>query len=554
MKENKEVIWPKNLRQDLDSLYNYIIELEKYIEVLKKKKDDSHLVFASIMGQFSDSLYAVYLLLKSNYDKNENILNVQAAKTSTVFLYLRKILEADLLLNIMLNTGGSIYSDYLKQESYDQAHVNKMFNGSTGEFHTNEARKEKYAWLTNHAKRKVKSLDDLINLAHLTKESKANIKVFVSNCNYMSHPTLYSDDKLLDFITMDFIRDFRYIFNIIFQMTWVFYDMIKHIENTPEYKTGYPYKSISKHLTQYNIFKQSFFDKDETKNYQFIAHENIDFNEVAYNIRAEYSFVNIILTSPFSENRTFKIRKERTIGKLLDVLVEDLRALLIGYYHKNNLIFYSKIRQVFEDISYIDKILEMKEEEIELFQAYTDIQRYINMLYDVETFKEIDDETLDIKKIIVNKETGLTAEKYYFENINFYKKHFKNKYNRNIKTNFIKRINSWAYDGKRVPSNWMLIKKMLEKNKTLKTRDIKFYSGLYSISSLFSHVGHFTKNNKTLSSDEFYDKVLYNVLIVVKDNFNKLLKLTPKEFQTLMKKNKLTLDKLLTKLEKNVTI
>lgn len=127
---------------------------------------------------------------------------------------------------------------------------------------------------------------------------------------------------------------------------------------------------------------------------------------------------------------------------MIDILAEDIRDLLIGYYHKKDFIFYPKIRQVLEDISYIDQILKMDETKIEVFQCYTDIQRYNKADYVIRMYKGIYEPGFDHKKMNMVGIDKITTEQYYQKNLNFYKEYFAKNYNVRIKVDKIKQPNS----------------------------------------------------------------------------------------------------------------
>lgn len=542
----ENVIWIKNLKADINNVSKYCFEMEKYIDNLKQRTEKTYKVYASIIEQFSNALSAIVLLMDSNFESPCELNTSKMNNISGIFILLRKMIEANILLNIILNYGGSLYDEYLYQENIDESHIADKFKNTCNYFHINHIDiKDKYYWISNTFGRKIISIDNLIDLARLVPEAKANLKAWAKECNYMSHPTLYSDDKILELYNGNFILELQYVFEVILEMMGVFYTMIESIEKEPLLTTKYQINAIEKSIPKLNIFKITFFKVDETINTNIDNFKKVDFNQIPYNIRAEYSMLNIALTAPLLTNGLGE-RQKRTLGKLIDILAEDLRDLLIGYYHKNNLVFYPKIRQVLEDLAYIERILEMNEQEIEIFQCYTDIQRYIKASYLASLNNKINNKKIDFRNdLIFVKDEKITVEQYYKDNLKFLKEYFMTKYNLKVKSDFIKRINSWAFDGVCIPTNWQLIKSMIDNTDSKWIQNSNYYSGTYSLSSTFCHVNNFSLNNENVNTNIFYVEILQAVMNIVRFNFEKLKKFAPLDIQKIVPEKELAINKIL---------
>src|SRR5690554_5306252 len=368
-------MWIKNLRHDLYKLESYTLEFNEYLKGLCNNKTNFGIVFYSLITEYNETLKSVLMLLESNYKNEEELQTSRINNMSGVFILLRKLIEIETVLNILLNNKDDLYVSYINQAKIDESHVASMFNGSLIIFKSTTKPKSKYFWLNKYFKKTYRSVNDLLNLGNYNKESKLMLELWLYECNYMAHPNLYSDNELIENFNGMFIHLLRYIFEVIQQTSHGVYSMIDHIETIIRTKTNYDISNIENKIPMFDIFHDNYFVKpyyDESVDYPFV---NRDYNNYAYDIRVEYSFINAILTVDYDGN-PLSLAKRRTLGKLLDYYVEDLKDLVIGFYNKNNIIFYTKIRQVLESISYIDLVLEMDEDEIEVYQAYTDIQRY----------------------------------------------------------------------------------------------------------------------------------------------------------------------------------
>lgn len=540
-----EQIWIKNLKLDIDKISNYVSVLNEYIEHISKRNYEYVKVHASILRQFVDTLDSIVVLLNSNYKSHDEFITGKINNVSGIFILLRKLIESNMIMNIVINNGKDLYDLYLEQAELDEAHISKMFKDSSVWF--KQGKKEtnkKYYWISKSLKKNVNSIDDLIDLAHITADAKANMKAWVKECNYMSHPTLYSNDKILAPFNGAFIFELYYVFEILIEMMGTFYEIIKAIESIDQFNSSFDIKLIENTIPRFFIFQDDFNQFDRTPKEIVSDFSPIDYNQNPYNIRAEYSMLNIGITAPHIKNG-FGERKKTTIGKLIDILAEDIRDLLIGYYHKKDFIFYPKIRQVLEDVSYIDQILKMDETKIEVFQCYMDIQRYNKADYVIRMYKGIYEPGFDHKKMNMVGIDKITTEQYYQKNLNFYKEYFSKNYNVRIKVDKIKQPNSWLFDGKTIPSNWQIIKNMIEDNQFLTKVDSDFFNGLYSLSSLLCHVNHFGVNSKIIKEDKTYIETLKQVMIVVERNFNKLMSYTPQEFKDIFKNHEMVINKLL---------
>lgn len=519
-------MWVKNLRHDLYKLERYTLEFNEYLKVLNNNKTNFGVVYYSLISEYSETLKSILMLLESNYKNEEELQTSRINNMSGVLILLRKLIEIETVLNILLNNKDDLYVSYINQTEIDESHVASMFNESLNVFKSTTKPKSKYFWLNKHFKKTYRSVNDLLNLGNYNKESKLMLELWLYECNYMAHPNLYSDNELIENFNGMFINLLRYIFEVIQQTSHGVYSMIKHIETVDQTKTNYEISNIERKIPMFDIFNKDYFIKpyyDESVDYPFV---NKDYNNYAYDIRADYSFINAILTIDYDGN-PLSLAKRRTLGKLLDYYVEDLKDLVIGFYNKSNIIFYTKIRQVLESISYIDLVLGMNEDEIEVYQAYTDVQRYKRGNYHLNKFNELNNTNVNINKELINSDKKLTVEQAYNLNVKFMKDYFLNKFNETVNTKTIKRANSFAYDGVGVPSNWQLIKNMLLRNNI----DHKFYNGLYSLSSLHCHVNYFTRSNKNLSEEKFYVEVMKKVMDVVKVNYDKLFTLLPDEMK-----------------------
>lgn len=539
-------IWIKNLKSDIDQIELFIVEMKNYVKHLSKNDFEPIRVHNSIISQFTDSLEAVVILLNSNYKDSSTLLTSKINNINGIFIYLRKMIEANMILNIAINNGKELYKLYLSQDSNDESHVSNKFGNNKNMFaFSNEPSKKKYYWIEKALDVRVDSIDDLIDLAHVVPDAKSNMKAWIKECNYMSHPTLYSDDKIIAPFNGTFMDDIYYVFEIMIEIIHAFYEMIKAIENVPQYNSEYDIDEIKARIPILSLFKKDFFTK-LSNNFTFESNfKQVDYNQVPYNIRTEFSMVNLGITAPFVENGLGG-RKKRTLGKLIDIFAEDLRDLLIGYYQKNNAIFYSKIRQVLEDASYINQMLNMTEDQIEIFQAYTDIQRYINADYVINIRKNYIRPPFDFKKWdISSSNKKMTVEQYYQQNLTFLKDYYKNKFSQNVKTKDIKRPNSWLYDGKNIPSNWQMIKTMLLNINHHTHENIDFYSGLYSLSSLHCHINNFSITNKYIQKEQTYIYYLKSVMVVVKTIYDTLMAFAPNDFKSIFKQNQTALNKLM---------
>ena len=72
-----------------------------------------------------------------------------------------------------------------------------------------------------------------------------------------------------------------------------------------------------------------------------------------------------------------------------------------------------------EDVSYIDQILKMDETKIEVFQCYTDIQRYNKADYVIRMYKGVYEPGFDHKKMNMVGIDKITTEQYYQKNLEF---------------------------------------------------------------------------------------------------------------------------------------
>lgn len=537
------MIWENNLKYDIDQISKYVYSLNQYLEHIYIIGDKNRFAHYSIIKQFSDSLDSITILLNRNYNFDNKLRTGKINNISGIFILLRKCLEANMMLNIILNSRSDIYEAYLSQIEIDESHLSKMFSTTNYDFtnYTNIS-KEKYYWTNSLKSDSVKTINDLIDLANIMPDAKANIKTWVNECNYMSHPTLYSSYSIISQFNGEFIKDLQYIFEILIDMMGTFYEMIEVIELQPEFNSNYNLDLIYSCIPDFSLFRNNFNSVKRIFN-KNIPIDNNKNDIVSSNIKDQLIFLNLELTSFFTKG-SFEERKKSALAKLLDVFTQDLYDLLKGYFSKKDLLFYPKIRQVLEDISYIDKILKMEEDQIELFQCYTDIQRYSNMANAANILNGFNDQIPDYKNIKMNN-MDLTAEEYYYENIDFFKKYILKNFNKKFKTTRIKIPNSWMYDGKKIPSNWQIIKEMIQSNIFIESIDIDFYNGMYSLSSLFCHVNHFSVINETVKTDESYIKYMKGIMILVKGLYDKLFLQTSLEFRELIKDNINQIDKLL---------
>jgi len=541
-----EIIWIKNLKSDIDQIEFFQVTIKNYVKHISDISFEPVKVHASIISQFADSLEAIVMLLNSNYKDSSTLLTGKINNLNGIFIYLRKIIEADMILNIVINNGKEIYGFYLSQCAIDETHVSRKFGHSNKKFRAlNKDPHNKYYWIEKAFGMSVNSIDALIELAHIVPEAKSNIKAWVKECNYMSHPTLYSDDKIIAPFNGAFMNDVHFVFEVLIEIIYAFYEMIKAIENIIPYNSGYDIDQIKINIPNLSLFKKDFNTRISSRFSDANNFKQVDYNNIPYNVRAEISMVTIGVTAPFVENNLGN-RKRNTLGKLLDILSEDLRDLLIGYYQKSNVIFYPKIRQVLEDVSYVNQILNMTEEQIEVFQAYTDIQRYINADYAINIRKNYIEPPFDFKKWnIGNDGKKQTVEQYYQQNLKFIKEYYKENYNKRIKTKEIKRPNSWLFHEKQTPSNWKMIKMMLLDLKDHTYENIDFYNGLYSLSSLSCHINNFSITNVYMREESSYVSFLRAVMVVVKTVYDNLLSFAPDNFKSIFKPNQAAINKLM---------
>src|SRR5690625_1776998 len=534
------MIWIKNLRYDLYKLKTYTKEFNKYLKVFKNNKTNFGIVYYSLLNEYNQTMKSILMLLESNYKSKEELQTFRINNMSGVFILLRKLIETEATLNILLNNKEELHVMYLSQSELDESHVAMMFGESSKDFKKNKTPKSKYFWLNKYFGKRARSVNDLLKTGNYTKGSKLMLELWLYECNYMAHPNLYSDNELVENFNGMFIHLLRYIFEVLQQTSLAVYSMICHIESIDQTKTGYDLSRVENKIPKFDIFNDDYFESkyyDESISYPF---ENKDYNYFAYDIRAEYSFINGSLTISYDGN-PLSLDKRRTLGKLLDYYVEDLKDLVIGFYNKDNMIFYTKVRQVLESIAYIDLVLEMNEDEIKVYQAYTDIQRHKRGTYSLNKFNQLNNTNHNIDKEFINSNQKLTVEQAYNLNVKFMKDYFMKIFNEKVSTKTIKRANSFAYDGKGVPSNWQLIKNMLVRNNI----DVKYYSGLYSLSSLHCHVNYFTHSNKKLSEEKFYVEVMKKVMTIVKENYDKLFKLLPDELKEILPSTNSTINKVL---------
>lgn len=541
-----ESIWIRNLKSDIDQIESFQDAIKNYVKHVSNINFEPVQVHTSIISQFADSLEAVVMLLNSNYKDLSTLLTRKINNINGVFIYLRKIIEADMILNIVINNGKELYNLYLAQSTIDESHVCRNFGDDNKKFKvSNEESNNKYYWIEKALGTSVDSIDDLIELAHIVPEVKSNMKAWVKECNYMSHPTLYSDDKIIAPFNGAFMNDIYYVFEILIETIYAFYEMIKVIESISQYNSKYDIDTIKTKIPNLSLFKKDFFTKISNRFSDDDNFKQVDYNQIPYNVRAEISMMTLGITAPFIKNELGD-RKRNTLNKLIDILAEDLRDLLIGYYQKNNAVFYPKIRQVLEDVSYVNQILNMTEEQIEIFQAYTDIQRYINANYTINIRKNYIEPPFNFKKWNVDHDgKKQTIEQYYQQSLKFIKEYYKDNHNKNIKTKEIKRPNSWLYNGKKTPTNWQIIKRMLTDINDYTHENIDFYSGLYSLSSLYCHINNFSITNAYIRKETTYINFLKAVMDVVKTVYDKLMSFAPNDFKAIFKPNQTTLNKLI---------
>jgi hypothetical protein len=537
-------MWIKNLRNDLYKIKLYCKEINNYLDILNSNKNNLSVMYFSLLNDYNETLKAILILLESNYHKEDELQTSRINNMSGIFILLRKLIETEATINVLLNNKEELHELYLAQKEFDEAYIASKFKDSSSAFKQSKIPRSRYFWLNKYLGKNISSINDLINTGNYTKESKLMLELWLYECNYMSHPNLYNDNVIVENFNGMFINTLRYIFEVLEQTSLAIYSMIEHIESVDKTKTSYQISSIYNKIPKFNIFNNDYFEKSYLNNNIIYPFTNIDFNNYAYNIRAEYSFINASVTTTYESNK-LSDRKRRTIGKLLDQYVEDLKDLVIGFYNKNNIIFYTKIRQVFESIAYIDLVLNMNEEEVEVYQAYTDIQRHKRSTYSIDKFNKLNNNNIKTDKELINSDEKLTIEQAYNLNVKFVKDYFLNKFNVKIKTNLIKRTNSFAFDGKTVPSNWDLIRGMIDRNNAENTLDVNYFDGLYSLSSLHCHVNYFTYSNHNLNEDRFYIEIMRNVMNVVKINYDKLFDLLPQELKEILPLKNSTVNKIL---------
>lgn len=533
-----KMIWPYNIKNDINDIHKFSIELEKYLYSINNKTLYNK-VHHSIISQFNESLKTLVKIFISNFEEDKFKYVSFMYNIEGVFIFLRKMIEAMTIINIIVNSKDKeIYEGYINQQTIDEANIKKMFNGTSKHFNkTITELKNKYSYLNKLTDKEIKSIDDLIDLAHITKLSKSYFKSWIEECNYMSHPNLYSEHLVKEALSEDILFTLRYIFEIVEQMIYSIYYLIEEFERTPLFKSNYNTNDLKELIPDFSVFHDEFFNIKLKKEEQTLNIDN--FNNIPYNLLSELQFLNIGVTSEFSNN-SLTVNKKRTLGKLIDVLAFNVKDLLMGFYGKNNILFYAKIRQVLENITYINKMLSANELEVEVFQYFTDLQRYHKTNNITRQFKDYNNINKTFRTIKINTEKGLiTLERHYQYVLIFLKEYYKKIFNINVTTNFLKRPNSWASDGKKTISNWALIKQ------SLKDKNIDYFKGLYSLSSLFCHINHFSVNNEIINTDGFYIEILKEIMLLVKETFDKLLTYTSKDLINIFNKTELTINKIL---------
>src|SRR5690554_4663211 len=174
-----ETIWIKNLKTDINQLELYQLEIKRYIDYESNIQNKYTQVQTSIIRQFSDSLEAIIMLLNSNYKTPSTLVTGRINNINGVFIYLRKIIESDMMLNIILNGGEQLYDLYLEQSVIDESHVGRMFKDTNNNFKTKKQKStKKYNWLEKAFDIRINSLDVLIDLANIVPEAKSNFKAW----------------------------------------------------------------------------------------------------------------------------------------------------------------------------------------------------------------------------------------------------------------------------------------------------------------------------------------------------------------------------------------
>ena len=69
--------------------------------------------------------------MNSNYKSHDEFITGKINNVSGIFILLRKLIESNMIMNIVINNGKDLYDLYLEQAELDEAHISKMFKDSS---------------------------------------------------------------------------------------------------------------------------------------------------------------------------------------------------------------------------------------------------------------------------------------------------------------------------------------------------------------------------------------------------------------------------------------
>lgn len=520
-----------NLMDDLNSLNNFSNEVKSYLKIFDNEKDYFIRAYKSVFTSFCEALDDIVNSLFYNYKEENTIDNIFLINLENSFIFLRKLLESNLILNIFKTDQETLFKEYIEQSEKDLSHVSKMFNEKTLYFNSSDKKTiNRYDWINQACGIKIKSLTGLVDITSMNEFNKNSYKTYISDLNMLTHPNLYSDGKFHEIVRTQERSDLTYIFEVTEKNIQDMCEVLIYFENKRCKNITYDLTKIFKTRTILNIFNVNYYKKDLTKqnlpnNKSLTNYSYLKGNSIPYAYRAELIFFNLVLT--METNNKLKNVKKRVLQKILDHYGEYARELLLSYYRKDKSYYYIKIRQILEYASYIVIILESDDLKLETFQSYTDIFRYSTILNYYSLWNE------DISSVIKQKLAGsdLTLEMSYYKNLDLMKKYIKDEFNMNVKTNLLRRANSWLFNGRKIPSTWEIIKTNITKLDDEIAKDIDYYSGLYSISSLYSHINEFSLSNEDLSNEDFYKESFKRIFIILEKVYRLLFNNTLDEFQ-----------------------
>jgi len=495
----------------VQTYYSLCIYLEQMLERVKNRQDITsrcyYVCYSGFIKSLKSYLFSVYDDLL--YLNDSNLM----PKANANRILLRNCLESNLILNILDNSPelAEKYFDTLKSDIERIKETYGVANTSDDKEDETESKKymKRFSWLPRYKGRKASAMKDLLNYIPFDDEEQMTFySILIRNFDTFVHPSFNSGQ------TLEAGKNGQT--NDLLNISMLFVD------------EGLVPQCCAITISNFEDSYKDTFSKKEYMLLELLVDQKPNIPLPLVSIAADYDrkakktpdYIHMIpfaITS-LANNIGSNSYYEKNIVYLLYDLGAHYDDMLMSKYSNDTLMFYAQSRYVIESLSIINILLQEDEERSKIYYIHQSIKGYDAKITALDFLNKY--------KVRGTQDTS-QVNSQQAENIEIIRKYYHDKFNQDIDTGKILRLNGWALfltkqQNENVPNSPFFVNALARDCFVDNVDEIAHYLlGFFEESNAFTHItpyafdveqDKFDLNYPLLLINQILEKVTLNII------------------------------------------